>query len=78
MSLEGCDCPDCLEGWTMFPKAAGPVEFSFERRATAPHIAQLRALGYRGDPVPWGYLTDRQALILIRRLEHGEPLWQPS
>jgi len=44
--------------------------------ARGDQLDDLEALGYDGSPIPWGYITMRQAKVLIERLRAGEPLWE--
>lgn len=70
-----------LDGWRSgkhLREHGRPAEFEYEREATAQQLAELEACGYEGWPVPWDYITSRQAGILLARLAKGEPLWQPT
>lgn len=70
-----------LDGWRSgkhLREHGRPAEFEYEREATAQQLADLEDWDYQGWPIPWGYITTRQAGILLARLAKGEPLWQPT
>jgi hypothetical protein len=56
---------------------ARPADFAHSPAASPAQRRALAQRGYADVPIPVAYLTAAQAHILLRRLDAGEPLWQP-